>query len=311
MTKHRIPRRAAALLVTLLAALALSACTSAPVRGRRIAPLTSLLRLEAELTPQQVAMIEDNCGPFGMPVLDPEWPHGPTELVVREGYALEHSSEDKIPRWVCEHVTQAEVAGSVPRRDRFAPDPQLDGKPRSELADYRRSGFDRGHQAPAGNQNSSQQRKDDTFFLSNMTPQTPAHNQQIWADLEHLTRDWVRDGAIESEFIVTGGFFYDPAEEDPDTADGLIDYHLIGQGAVAVPTHYYKIVYGQDAAGEWRAVAFVHENRAYPRPFDFAAHIQPIDWIEERAGIDFLPDLDPALEVRLEGQPGTLFTGQE
>ena len=35
----------------------------------------------------------------------------------------------------------------------------------------RRSGFDRGHMAPAGNHRSSQQAMDDTFFLSNMSPQ--------------------------------------------------------------------------------------------------------------------------------------------
>jgi DNA/RNA endonuclease G (NUC1) len=254
-------------------------------------------------------MIEDNCGPLGMPELDPEYPHGPTEFVIREGYVLQHSSEDKIPRWVCEHVTPQEVAANsgVRRRDRFAPDPQLAGKPRAELSDYRRSGFDRGHQAPAGNQNSVQRLKDETFFLSNMTPQTGAHNQQIWADLEHLTRDWVGNGVVDSAFIITGGFFYDPKEEDPATADGMIDYRIIGSGAVAVPTHYFKIVYSQDAAGAVTAVAFVHENRGFPAPFNHAAFIKPIDWIEERAGIDFFPDLDPTEEQRVEGQPGALF----
>ena len=308
MSSNRALRSAAALFFSALIGLSLSACTTAPVRARRIDPRTSaFIRPQAQLTPQQIAMIEDNCGPFGAPDLDSGFPHGPTELVIREGYVLRHSSEDKIPRWVCEHVTLVEVSGNVPRRDPFAPDPQLQGKPRAELSDYRRSGFDRGHQAPAGDQNSSQRLKDETFFLSNMTPQFPAHNQQIWAELEHLTRDWVANRVVESEFIITGGFFYDPAEDDPATADGLIEYQMIGQGAVAVPTHYFKIVYAQDGADTWRAVAFVLENRAFPRPFNFTDHIKPIDWIEERTGIDFLPDLDPALEAQLEAQPGVLF----
>lgn len=302
MIQHR------SLLVLIFLGFLLSGCVSAPTKARRPAPQTAL-RTEAGFTPGQIAMIEDNCGLLGMPELDPEYPHGSTEFVIREGYVLQHSSEDKIPRWVCEHVTAQEVASnsSVRRRDRFAPDPQLAGKPRAELTDYRRSGFDRGHQAPAGNQNSVQRLKDETFFLSNMTPQTGAHNQQIWADLEHTTRDWVDNGIVASAFIITGGFFYDPEEENTATADGIIEYSIIGSGAVAVPTHYFKIVYSPDATGAIQAVAFVHENRGYPRPFNHAAHIKPIDWIEERAGIDFFPDLDPTEEQRVEGQAGVLF----
>jgi DNA/RNA endonuclease G (NUC1) len=228
-------------------------------------------------------------------------------MVVREGYVLQHSSLDKIPLWVCEHVTPEEVRGNARRRNRFEPDPQLQGKPRSELADYRGSGFDRGHQAPAGNQNSSQRLKDETFFLSNMIPQVGANNQQIWADLEHKVRDWVEGGRVAAAFVVTGGFFYDPREEDPGTADGFIDFRQIGSGRVSVPTHIYKVVFAQGADEQWKAVAFVTENRGYPRPFDFAALIQPIDWLEERTGLDFLPDLDPLQEQQLEAQAGTLW----
>ena len=304
-----LPRalRAAATLLVAGAALWLTACASAPTHARRTAP-GSLFHPEAGFTAAQIAMIEDNCGPFGMPKLDPQWPHGPTDMVIREGYVLEHSAEDKIARWVCEHVTLNEVSGDLPRHEPFGPDPQLQGKPRSELADYKHSGFDRGHAAPAGNQTVSRQLKDETFFLSNMSPQRGPHNQKIWAELEHTTRDWVRTGVVGSEFIITGGFFYDPAEEDSGTADGLIDYLLIGSGAVAVPTHYFKIVLAETSPDHWRAVAFVQENREYPTPYDFHQHIKPIDWIEQRTGIDFLPDLDPALEQQIEAQSGTLFT---
>jgi len=292
-----------------LAVLTLSACAATTtVHTRRPAPVTHF-RAEAGFTPQQTEFIEDNCGPFGIPELDSEWPHGPTAFVIREGYVLQHSSEDKIARWVCEHVTKEEVtqAPGVTRKDPFAPDPQLAGKPRAELADYKRSGFDRGHAAPAGNENSSQRLKDETFFLSNMSPQTPQHNQQIWAELEHLVRSWVENNVVDSEFVLTGGFFYDPKEEDSATADGLIDYETVGTGAVAVPTHYFKIVLAKNHAGAWQAVAFVEENRAYKKPFDFTKDIMPIAWIEERTGIDFFPELDPNEKHRLEDQAGTLF----
>lgn len=102
-------------------------------------------------------------------------------------------------------------------------------------------------------------------------------------------RDWAI--ASRSAYILTGGFFYDPAEENPNTADGIIDYSTIGPGTVAVPTHFYKIVVTQDGGGHARAIAFVAENRRYSQPFDFAALIKSIDWIEERTGLNFMPDL--------------------
>jgi endonuclease G len=240
----------------------------------------------------------------GCPARSPDWEFGPTELIVRDGYALEHSSLDKIALWVAERVDRSQLQGSVPRRNKFAPDPQLSG-PRAELADYRGSGYDRGHQAPAGNQTTDQRLKDETFFLSNMAPQEPNLNQQLWATLEDKTRVWVH--ASGHAYEITGGFFYDPQEENPTTADGIIDYTTIGPGDVAVPTHFYKIIIAPDDTGTVQAIAFVAANHAHQRPFDFATLIRSIDWIEERTGIDFMPGLSASEEARLEASPAALW----
>ena len=88
---------------------------------------------------------------------------GPTELVVRRGYVLEHSSADKTPLWVCEHVTADQLAGHLKRHDKFIPDPNLNG-PKSYPQDYKGSGYERGHQAPAGNQTVDSVLKDETFL---------------------------------------------------------------------------------------------------------------------------------------------------
>ncbi|MFP3942140.1 MAG: DNA/RNA non-specific endonuclease [Thermoanaerobaculia bacterium] len=231
------PRVAAALLVVL----SLAGC-ALEVQRLRPAPFTAYQRPQAGFTAEEIAWIEDNCGPFGAPTLTPEWPHGPTAFVVREGYVLRHSSVDKIALWVCEHVEPGELQGDARRRDDFDPDPELEPGQRAELADYRGSGYDRGHEAPAGNQKASQRLNDETFFLSNMIPQEPGNNRQVWRELEKLTRDWVAEGVVPSAWIVTGGFFYDPDEEDEATADGLIPFQAIGDNQVSVPTHVYKVV---------------------------------------------------------------------
>jgi DNA/RNA endonuclease G (NUC1) len=115
-------------------------------------------------------------------------------------------------------------------------------------------------------------------------------------------------------FVITGGMFYDKAEEDAETADGFVEFEAIGPNLVSVPTHFYKIVVAKNAGGDWEAISFVLENRAYPLvpkgKYDYAPYVQAIDWIEERAGINFMPLLDeddPALEERLERKPAELW----
>jgi endonuclease G len=206
--------------------------------------LTALQQQESGATPEQEAMLKDNCGEFGAPnktrPASVFWEHGPTHMVFREGYVLEHSDIDKIALWVCERVTKEEAQGDAVRTDNFRPEPQLPENARAEKSDYKGSGYDRGHMAPAANQKSSEHLMDETFFLSNMAPQVGAgFNQHAWRDLEALTRGW----AIErgEAIIITGGMFFDPEEENSATADGMIEYLTIGPGEVAVPTHFYKI----------------------------------------------------------------------
>ena len=291
------------LILFLTAVLAATGCaTRTPLA--RAAPASAHQVKNAEFSPLDLQRIAQNC-PFGLPKTNPKWTLGPTRYIARDGYVLQHSSLDKIPLWVCEHVTKEQLHGSATRSGKFAPDPLLAGQPRAELADYRGSGYDRGHQAPAGDFNADQRLKDETFYLSNMAPQVPALNQQAWADLEDRVRDCIE--SFGGGYIITGGFFYDAKEDDPQTADGAIDYWVTGPHAVAVPTHFYKIVVVRDAGGSWQATAFVMENRAYHKPYHFDQYVKSVDWVEEHTGLDFMPDLDPLEEQRLEGSPAALW----
>lgn len=256
---------------------------------------------EAGLSATELSRLTDNCGPFGAPELNDGWEFGPTAMVYRDGYVLQHSGVDKIPLWVCEHVTREEISGNQPRKNAFKADPECPAGQRAELEDYRGSGFDRGHMAPAGNQTVDARLKKETFYLSNMAPQTAALNQKIWADLEETVRQWAQaDGEV---WTYTGNMFFDPQEENAATADGIIPYETIGPGEVAVPTHCYKIVLARSGQS-WRAIGFVMANQRqqFPKPYDFAAYSVPISWIEERTGLNFMPLLDPALKNRIENQ---------
>jgi endonuclease G, mitochondrial len=274
----------------------------APVQRQRAAMYTQHSAIEG-------AQSSPNCL-YGMPEKQPGWDFGPTRVLLRADYALEHSSLDKIPLWVCEHVVPAHVAGSA-QRATFKPDPDLPKGQRAELADYQGSGYDRGHQAPAADFKYDQQRMDECFYLSNMVPQVGrGFNQSVWRVLEERVRDCVtqRGGA----YIITGPLFWDPKEDSEATADGCIEYYAIGPDQVAVPNYLYKIVVSKSAAGDWEAVAFVMENKAYPaesdKEYDFTPYVKSIDWVEQHTGLNLMPLLDtqdPNLARRLESQPAS------
>lgn len=218
--------------------------------------------------------------------------HGPTTIVVREEYALEHSTTHKVALWVCEEVEPFELRGPGDREDsRFRPDPLLRPGERAELDDYRGSGFDRSHQAPAADFKYTQDRMDDSFYLSNVAPQVGiGFNRDIWRDLEAH----VRDVALEhgGAFVISGGYFDGPFE-------------TVGDNEVGVPTHFYKIIVVEDDDGAMRAMAFVLENRRHSGE-DFEDFVVPIDDIEAAAGLDFLPRLPAADQARLESSVGEL-----
>jgi endonuclease G len=261
------------------------------------------MELQAGLSPAEKAAIEKNCY-AGKPVVLKAT--GKPLLIAREGYVLTHSPFLRGPIWVSEGITASQLVGSGNRQDNFAPDPKVPPADRAELRDYEGSGYDRGHQAPAADFKSSQKLTDESFYLSNMAPQVGAgFNRAVWAHLEDFVRERIKENG--SGYVITGPLYYDPAEDDPRTADGIVKVKWIRR-RVAVPTHFFKIMVLPKPGGKASCVGFVLENRKHPTgsPHDFSQYIKSVDWIEERAGINFMPDLDPLKERELEGKPGRL-----
>ncbi|BCM89384.1 nuclease [Abditibacteriota bacterium] len=122
-------------------------------------------------------------------------------LIERPQFALSYNKSNGGPNWVAWHLEQKDL-GRV-GRGAFAPDLLLPPDSQIRPNDYRGSGYDRGHQCPSGDRTSSRENNDATFVMSNMLPQAPALNQQVWAKLENYCRDQVRAG--NELYIVCGG----------------------------------------------------------------------------------------------------------
>lgn len=265
------------------------------------------IKSSPDLAPQAISAadekrIANNC-PDGAPKALPGWPLGKTQMIYRDGFVLEHSSEWKVPYWVCESLELSELGGNLPRPDDFRPDDKLAAGIRAELSDYKYSGYDRGHQAPAGDQTRDRRLKSETFFLSNMIPQNGNQNQNIWRVLEDTVRDWAEDQVATDVRVITGPVFH----TEKDLELGYATITTIGKNAVGVPKSVFKIVSGT-INGKRRVVAFSIENRPHGKePFDYSKFIVKVSDIERLTGFNYMPDLEPGDRVALETNAGVLF----
>lgn len=206
-----------------------------------------------------------------------------TRLIHRKGYTLLYNRKNRIPEWVAWELTSSEAGGKEKRTDRFAEDPDMPGQTATN-SDYKRSGYDRGHMAPAGDMGWSKAAMDESFYYSNICPQQNTLNGGIWKDLEELSRKWaVEDSAL---YIICG----------PIVDRG---FKTIGNNKVAVPQRFYKVIlslYGNKP----KAIGFIFENGNTSRPL--ASYCIPVDSVEKVTGLDFFAPLPDRLETTVEAE---------
>jgi len=209
-----------------------------------------------------------------------------------EYFVINHNDGFKIPYWVACYLSFSNLQGTINRTNDFRADPRLDNGLKSELEDYRHSGYDRGHNAPAGAFKRSRDAMSTTFLLSNMSPQTPRLNRNIWRILEEQVRDMVRE---EGEaWIITGNLFLNPDSQV------ICPLEYIGPNHVAVPTHLFKAILSMNENSDYSMYAFLLPNQRDHIPGEPKDFLITVDHLEEIAGYDFFPELDDDIENHLE-----------
>jgi len=203
--------------------------------------------------------------------------------VKHTGYAFVYNEVHEQAKWVAYCLTKKEARGTLERSDHFIEDPSVQTGTATN-ADYAKSGYDRGHLAPAADMRWSESAMDESFFYSNMSPQLPAFNRGIWKKLEEQVRDWAL--AMDSILIVTG----------PILTESL---PTIGVNKVSVPKYYYKAILDFKGTHS-KAIAFVMPNQGSKEPLmNFAISI---DALEKLTGINFFYQLDDSLEQDIEAK---------
>lgn len=202
------------------------------------------------------------------------------QVLCRTGYAVGYNYQTKNADWVAYHVTKESVNAQFKRSNKFKADAELPEYAQSTLSDYSKSGYDRGHLAPSAAMDFSQQSMQESFLLSNMSPQLPGFNRVGWRLLEEHVRDLANE--YQELYVVTG-----PIYEGNEAS--------IGDGVV-IPSAFYKVIldpYYNDA------IAFIVPHRDVSGS-ELVNFVTTIDDVEDRTNLDFFANTSDDIENSME-----------
>ncbi len=208
-------------------------------------------------------------------------PKSSGDAITHRYYSLSYNENHEQANWVHYKLSNALILGSAVRKDNFRADYNVSSKSASPN-DYKGSGYDRGHLAPAGDMKINSIAMSESFFMSNISPQNPSFNRGGWKKLESLVRMWGRN---KVSYITTAGVL------------NSNNFEKIGGNQVSVPNKFYKVIY---IPSDNKMIAFLMPNKKIEG--SLKNFVVSVDEVEEITGIDFHYKLEDELENKLESK---------
>lgn len=208
-----------------------------------------------------------------------------SQRICHMAYVCYFNAKERIPNCVIYELTATEVAQcDAPGAERrkfykFLADPLCAESPAPD--EYRGSGFDRGHMAPAADMKWSKTAMKECFYMTNMCPQLHALNDGSWKQLEMAVHRWAKR---DKRLIVAAG----PVMKTNMAKIGR-------NSSIAVPGAFYKVIY---APNQGRAIGFIFNNEKVRG--SYKRHVVSVDYVERMTGLDFFAAVDDKLENQME-----------
>lgn len=136
---------------------------------------------------------------------------------------------------------------------------------------------------PAADNKWSLTAMEQSFFLSNICPQTQTLNGGDWEELESACRTWVKSCST-TLYIVCGPLFADPP-------------HRKLHKRIPVPEKFFKAIMCLDK-GKEKGIAFVYSNNMESHPMDY--YVCTIDSVEKITGYNLFQSVPQHLQNKLE-----------
>jgi len=213
-------------------------------------------------------------------------------LMVNNSYALSYNNSRGSANWVAWRIAASDF-GEAERQNDFRPDPNLPKNfTRITPTDYTGSGYDRGHICPSADRSSSQESNSQTFYMTNMAPQTPDLNRNVWNDFETYSRDLVKKNRVDL-YVVAGCY----------GEKGKL------KKKVSIPTNCWKIVAAVPPGADFSVInettqvtAIDMPNIAYPGKTDWRKFRTTVRAIEQKTNLNLLSNLPQNIQETLENR---------
>ena len=157
--------------------------------------------------------------------------------------------------------------------------------------------FDRGHICASADRYLNRDANEQTFYMSNMSPQMSNFNSPYWSSFEQYVQKRGRDASFaDTLYVVKGGTI----------AQGQILGHVERRnGAMVTVPKYYFMALLKCKNNTYSALAFWMEHKDYGideplKNSEMSEKVITIDELEELTGIDFFHNLPDNVETAVE-----------
>lgn len=208
-------------------------------------------------------------------------------------YTLSYNNSKRIPNWSSWQLNKSWL-GTVPRAKDFRSDSSLPkGWYQVKSSDYNGSGYDRGHLTPSADRTKDPETNSATFLMTNILPQTPDNNRDVWEGLESESRKLVNLG--KELYIVAGG---------------LGEKGTIGAQKISIPASTWKVIVvmdqlnlkASDVTDKTRVIAVDIPNIQGIREKTWRDYRLSVDQLEEKTGYNFLSNVPEMVQQAIESK---------
>ena len=213
---------------------------------------------------------------YGIPAAD--------QIIFNRHYVLGYSYYFRQAKWALE-IVDTNNQTIVDRANNFRPDYRVPEIFRTDLVDYKKSGYDRGHLVASANQSEVELQNSETFLLSNMSPQRPKFNRGIWKKLETQIRKLDEKKDILETYVISGPIF------DFEKATRFIGENDSNGVSLPIPTHYFKSILTENNKGKLDMWSFILANKDWAQYSPLENFLDSTRRVEIYAGIELWSNL--------------------
>lgn len=207
-----------------------------------------------------------------------------------DAYLTVYNPVCKIPFYSAERLVADNVfTGQASRSDDFQEDPSVPEQFRSRLQDFKKSGYDRGHMAPAADFQYDATAMSSSFLLSNMVPQQHNANAGVWSQIELFARKQARKR--KEVYVMSGPLFSSP------------NVRVVGNN-VCVPDATFKVIYDRNTN---ESIAFIVPNSTNASDKGPRDYVVSVAQLSQMTAINFSPSL---VDKSSEQIPAPSFVSQ-